>query len=336
MHPRRWIVPAALVFVWGLFGLVDQRNAPYSGFDWSRAAVLRVHAGGPAERAGLRVGDRILAIGGIPVDNLRALQQQPRAAIGETRTLLVERTDATTGAKTTETIPLTYTTEPAGAVAKSLVIAAVGLVFLLAGITAYVRAPSTTTFLFAVVGLCFGASLLPGPYIQVAAQRTFLSLASSLALLAGFAALLHLVLVFPDRKGVIGRRWTRELLYLPVAIVLLAGIPVVLAGFSGVALAILGGSVVLVYGGLSVLALVHSYLRSNPVGRRDDGLHVMLAGLVVGLLPICAAVVVGMLGVRVDLLPGADYLALTLVAIPIAIAVALVRGARRVRPSAAQ
>jgi hypothetical protein len=332
MHPRRWIVPAALVFVWGLFGLMDQRNVPYAGFDWSRSAVLRVDAGSPADRAGLRAGDRILSIGGVPVDNLRALQQQPRAAIGETRMLLVERTDAKTGARTSETIALTYGTEPAGRAARSVITAVVGLVFLLSGIAAYVRAPSTTTFLFAVVGLCFGASLIPGPYIQAPAQRTFMSFASFLALLAGFAALLHLMLVFPHRKEVIKRRWTRQLLYLPVAVVLLVGIPGILAGPStdrpGFALAIFNGIVLLGYAVLSVLALVHSYARANPTDRRGQGLNVLLAGFIVGLLPIGASVLAGMF-VRVDLLPGGDYFHLTLILIPVSIALALVKGARQ-------
>lgn len=334
MHPRRWIVPAVLVLIWGLFGLMDQRNASYAGFDWSRAAVLRVDAGSPADRAGLRIGDRILSIGGVPVDDLRALQQQARAAIGETRMVVVERTDATTGAKSSKTIALTYGRPPAGYTGRSLVMAVIGLVFLLSGIAAYVRAPSTTTFLFAVVGLGFGLSMLPGPYIQAPAQRTFVSFAAFLALLAGFAALLHLMLVFPSRKVVITRRWARQLLYFPVAVVLLVGIPVVLAGPStarpGVALAILNGIVMLGYAVFSVAALVDSYVRATPMDRRSQGLHVLLAGLILGLLPIGASVLAGMF-VRVDLLPGGDYIYLTLVLIPVSIALALVKSARTAR-----
>ena len=333
MHPRRWIVPAALVLIWGLVGLMDQRNASYAGFDWSRAAVLRVDAGSPADGAGLRVGDRILSIGGIPVDNLRELQRQPRAAIGETRMLLVERADTTTGAKANETIALTYGPEPAATVARSLVTTVVGLVFLLSGIIAYVTAPSTTTFLFAVVGLSVGASLLPGPYIQATAQRTFVSFVSFLALLVGLAALLHLTLVFPQRKELVKWKWTRHLIYLPVVIILLVGIPIILAGpSSGAGLVVLNGIVLVAYAVLSVLALIHSYVRANPTDRRDHGLDVLLAGLVAGLLPIGTLVVAGFF-VRADLLPGTDYAHLTLVLIPISIALALVKGAEKARPA---
>jgi len=338
MHPRRWIVPAVLVLVWGLVGLMDQRNASYAGFDWSSAAVLRVDAGGPADRAGLRVGDRLLSIGGISTDDLWALQEQPRAAIGETRTLLVERTDAGTGAKTTETIPLTYGPEPAGDAARSLVTAFVGLIFLLSGIAAYVTAPSTTTFLFAVVGLCFGAALLPGPYIQALDQRRFVSFAVFFTLLTGFAALLHLMLVFPYRKDVIKRWWTRYLIYVPVVVALLIEIPLILVGRptgrSTVPLAILNGGVVLGYAALSVLALVHSYVTANPTDRRDHGLNTLLAGLIVGLLPISAIVVAGFF-VRADLLPGVGYYPLALVLIPLSIALALVKGAGQTRRAAA-
>jgi len=185
-----------------------------------------------------------------------------------------------------------------------------------------------------VVGLCFGASLLPGPYIQATAQRTFVSFASFLALLAGFAALLHLMLVFPHRKEVIKWRWTRHLIYLPVVVILLIGIPVIQAGPSGPALAILNGIVLLGYAVLSVLALIHSYVRATPTDRRGRGLNVLLAGLILGLLPIGATVIAGMF-VRVDLLPGAEYLPLTLVLIPVSIALALVKGAGKPSQQAA-
>jgi len=112
--------------------------------------------------------------------------------------------------------------------------------------------------------------------------------------------------------------------------------PVVLAGPStgrlGATLAMLNGIVLLGYAVLSVLALIHSYVRANPTDRRGQGLNVLLAGLIVGLLPIGASVIAGMF-VRVDLLPGADYVHLTLVLIPVSIALALVKGARRAQPS---
>jgi len=328
MHPRRWIIPAALVLAWGLFGLADLRNASNAGFDWGRSVVLRVEAGGPAERAGLRTGDRILSMGGIPIDDLRALQQQPRAAIGETRVLVVERTDAAAGTPATQTIPLTYGPEPARNALRSILSRVIAVVFLLSGMIAYLRAPSTTTFVFAVVGLCFGAAMLPGPYIRAYAPRTLLSYGSLLAFLAGSAALLHLMLVFPRRKAVTERKWVMQVVYLPVAVILLIGIPFLVAGpwegGSTVSLAI--GAVLLGYIVLSVLALIHSYLKATPQDRRHEGLNVLLAGFVVGFVPIGASVVAGVF-TRVDLLPGAGYYFMTLVLTPISIAYALVKGA---------
>jgi len=79
-------VAAALVAVLQVLSAVQVGDHPYAGYrtDTNRV-VSEVTRGGPAARAGLRIGDRITRIGGITADDTRRQGAQPRAGIGESR-----------------------------------------------------------------------------------------------------------------------------------------------------------------------------------------------------------------------------------------------------------
>lgn len=71
-HRVFFLIAAALFVTLGLFRMSDQRNDPYDGFlTDGNNTVIRVDAGGPAERAGLEVGDRTRRIDGVPVEDIR-------------------------------------------------------------------------------------------------------------------------------------------------------------------------------------------------------------------------------------------------------------------------
>jgi hypothetical protein len=79
---------------------------------------------------------------------------------------------------------------------------------------------------------------------------------------------------------------------------------------------------------LSIGALIHSFVTTAPQERAEEGLNFMFAGVVIGLLPLTLMMVAGLFD-RNDLLPpGADFLFLTLVLIPISFGLALLKGAR--------
>ncbi|MGD8361803.1 MAG: hypothetical protein PVJ04_10250 [Gemmatimonadota bacterium] len=42
MYPQRWIVPAALLVIWGIVGLSDMGNTGNGGFAWGNSVVLAV------------------------------------------------------------------------------------------------------------------------------------------------------------------------------------------------------------------------------------------------------------------------------------------------------
>ena len=195
---------AVLVIIWGLFGMADIKHIPYSGYQLGpNDEVARVVEGGPAAQSGMLLGDQIISIDGIRVDDVGASRRHPREEIGETRSIAVERTNSATGESTTETLSITFTPEPGFEVAGWWVGAAIGLVFIGYGILVYSRVSSSVTLLFCIVGLCLGALLLPGPYINSFGLRSLMEIVGTLVGLTGLASLLHFLLVFPKRKKIL-------------------------------------------------------------------------------------------------------------------------------------
>jgi len=333
MYPQRWIVPAALLVIWGLWGLVDLGNRPNGGFDWNfdDSAVFGVEPGGPADLAGLRNGDRILTLDGIPPGDRIALQHQPRTEIGQTQLLIVERADAATGVTTTENIEITYSRTPISESTFDIVGGVLGLVFLVSGMIVFLRAPSTPSLLFAIVGFGFAGFLLPHPYIGSAVLQARLSDVLFVAFLTAFACLLHLLLVFPKRKRVMEKKNAGKLIYLPVAAFALLGIIRIIPGFPAdrilVPATVLLGLIFVGYLVLSIVALIHSFVTAAPQERAEEGLNYMLAGVLIGLLPLTLMMVAGLFGIAADL-PGSNFLFLTLLLIPISFALALLKGDR--------
>jgi len=330
MRPQPWIATAALLAVWGIFGLVELGNNPYGGFDWESSVVVGVDEGSPADRAGLREGDRILSMNGIPLDDRGTLRRQPRAEIGSGQVLVVERTDESTGMIATEEVEVTYAGMPAREWAFEIVGGVIGLAFLLSGMFVYLKAPSTPSLLFAIVGLGFAGMWLPGPYIGSFVLRAFAANIFFVAFLTAFAALLHLLLIFPRRKKVMERKGAWQLIYLPVVVFALSGIIHAVAelpdGSSTIVLYFLG-ILFLGYFLFSMAALIHSYVKAAPHERSEEGLNFLLAGVLIGLAPLTCMLVAGAFGVRTDV-PGTDFVFLTLALLPVSFALALLRGAK--------
>ncbi|MFH0916881.1 MAG: PDZ domain-containing protein [bacterium] len=324
------LVLAALLVAWGLFGLLDLRNIPWGGFDHFHSVVVEVNEGGPADRAGLRVGDRLLSLGGISLGD-RDWPRRPQPEIGDTRLLVVERTDESSGVTTTENIEVTYSQEPTTASALSSVNWVIGLAFLLCGMLVYLKAPGTPSLLFSIAGLCFGGFLLPRPLIGSFDLRVLAGSIFFVALCIGCACFLHLLLIFPKRKRVMEKKKAGQLIYLPLAALALVGIIHSVWGPLGGAVrtigAVLVAIVLLGYLVLSMVALIHSYVKAAPHERAEEGLNTLLAGVLLGLLPITSMAVSGIF-FSIGPLPGSRFYFLPLVLIPISFAWALLKGAR--------
>jgi len=231
----------------------------------------------------------------------------------------------------TEAIDITYSRLPTSERTFDIVGGVIGLVFLLSGLLVFLKAPSTPSLLFAIVGFGFAGILLPSPYIGSPGLQAFMSNVLFVAFLTAFASFLHLLLVFPKRKRVMEKKNAGRLVYLPVAAFALLGIIRIIPGFPAdrilIPATIFLGLIFVGYLVLSMVALIHSFVTAAPQERAEKGLNFMLAGVLIGLLPLTLRMVAGLFDVRNDF-PGSDFLFLTLLLIPISFALALLKGAR--------
>ena len=327
---------AAAVFVFlGTRNLLDKGNNPYDGYVTDgNNTVIRVDAGGPAERAGLRAGDRIRTIDGIRVEDTRVLAQQGRPRIGQATALEVERREGSTAdaAPAMHSLSFDHAAPPGDYAARSFAGYLIGLCFVACGVVAYFRGPNRSGMLFALTGLCLGASFLGTPYFSSSAVRTMVRGAMSLIVVFGFAFLFHLMLEFPKRKALLRRKHALQILYTPALLVVLFLLflvvvqPQATSGLNQWSNLLIGLFLVVYFGGAAV-AIIHSYATATRQERVQYGLHVELAGILIGVLPVTIELVFRILVPRLQL-PGGDFYYLTVVFIPIVLATAILRQRR--------
>jgi len=333
-HKTTFLTLAALIVIWAILGTFDVRNLTYTGYltDGDNT-VVQVTSGSPAEAAGLRVGDYIRSIGGISVEDTKAQFRQPRPAVGEVRTYVVERDGASVS------LDVQNAALPGSQKAVTFVAALVGLAFLVCGLWAYLTAPSPATALLALLGLCFAPALLTSPYFASSALRAVQGSVITTVVLLGFAVLMHFLLSFPERRTFLARPNAAAIMYAPAAVVALTLVVFLVlqpAATSGVNVffRMLFGLFIAGYFGVSLVALIRSYAKAGVQARAAHGLTLMLLGAVLGLGLLLISALVGLVLPRV-VLPGQQYYFLALVLIPITFAAAAVRSARAGAPRAA-
>jgi hypothetical protein len=324
----RWAIVAAaavvgLLHMLGALQVRDQVNRGYRAGD--DRVITEVVPGGPADRAGISVGDRLMRIDGIDARDRKALVARPPARVGQTQSMVVDR-----GGRSVE-VQLTLAGLPPMGVVAYLASGLTGLSFLAFGLWSYLRAPSRTSRLLALAGIGVGAAFTEQPYFASALARSLQESGLIVAGVFGFAVLLHFMLVFPTERRILGRGATLPAIYVPAAIV--SGAKVAAAavegGEPGVAVALtttLSLVLLLAYFLLAVAALVQGYLRATPAVRAASGLNLLVVCIVLGLAP--------MIPTAVDLVapgvvfPGGDYYDITWVLIPFALARAVILQAR--------
>ncbi len=324
-----FLIAAALFLTLGIFRVFDRRNDPYDGFliDDDNT-VIRVDAGGPAERAGLKVGDHIRSIDGMSVEDIRTLARRVRPRIGQRTTLAVERRDESTLKRSlpVRSLSFSHAAPPGTYAALNLAGFLIGLCFLACGLAAHLKIASRSGRVLALAGLCLGASFLGAPKFSVNTLRLIVQAILGLALVTGFAALFHFMLESPEPKAFLRRKHALILLYGPALFVAFSLLFQVIVQPSGLNRwsNLLFGLFILVYFGGAAAAMLHTYLKATALERAQYGLHIELAGILVAILPVTTEALLRVLIPRL-VLPGADFYFLTIVFIPIALVVAIMR-----------
>jgi len=316
-----------LAIALGAAGLVSSGQIftrAYLGMTFRGLTVMQVEPGGVAANAGIRAGDHILAVNGIPDSAIAECRLELRnTKAGEPVRILV----GSAGAPPRQIEFLGPAPEPAE-IAFRFMVATAGLVSLAIGTLIAFQRPERLTLVF--FGICFMIAffLREPPILDSQAARQAHEILYNIFTLLLPAFAVHFFLLFPNRAAT-RRRWLEPLLYAPaVLIAVLIGAPILGGPSRAAALhrEMLQREVstiyFIAYGALAIALFVRSFRRTRAEHERAR-LRAALYGTLLGLLPIVVT------SILANLLPSAvpilRFSAIALLLIPAAFAYAAFR-----------
>lgn len=317
-----FMLSGVFVAIWAVLGLMDVGNDTFIGYgtDFDNN-VATVQDGGPAEAAGMQVGDRIQSIDGITVEDVRAQSSQPRATVGQVRTIIVDRDGDTVE------LSLTVAAQSSSGRIDSYIGILIGLAFVGMGLWAFFTAATPATQLLARAGVLFGVVFAGGPYLGTSTLASIAGALIFFCIVMAFAVLLHFMIVFPD-----GAEPNKRLVYGPAALMglLLLGLtifqPDATSGLNRV-LQLVFFVWIVGYLGLTLFKMARTWARASADDRSRHGLNILVLGTGLGLGLLLLGVAIGVLLPTVTI-PGSQWFGLTLILVPVSCALAAVKSAR--------
>lgn len=291
-------------------------------------SIVSVREGGPADAAGIQVGDRILAINGVSFTRLDELvRMAARVQVGD-----VVRYRILRGAEERE-IDLVMGSLPVESRFQRTTMAATGLAFLAVGLLVAWRRADAMAMVFYSITLVFAFLFAPVPVHPSLAWNLEVKILYDLSYLLLPALFLHFFLIFPYRKRLVVEhpRFVHAL-YAGSLVLFLAGATLDAFYLLGQRYTLLpamkvftalAGLLIMVGLLLGIGSFVTSYIRTpqGPVRRRLKG---VLWGTVLGMLPVVVGSLARMIAPSVTL-PGARYYHLSLFLVPLSFGYAIVR-----------
>jgi len=325
------LAAAIIALVFGALAALEVENRRYIGYRVSdESRVLRVDHDSPGAAAGLRVGDVIKSLNGVPVANRKELQElQRRAPAAGAWPMEVERKG--------ETVLLTIspTGLPTSEIRLARTRSLLGLFFLGFPFWAWFKSPGSPALLLAIFGLSFGFLLMGAPSFESPAVGSVLDAVAILALYTGMTALVHFLLAFPSRRRFLDGRWAAVVLYGPAVILVLVSVGTLNLPIEITSRNVLGMLSTLfsaLYFLSAIVLLIWRYVAASRADRAKHGLGIMLLGTLAAFVPLLLYPVVTSLwpgSARYYQIISSTYSPpLTLALIPIAFSVAAVRSAR--------
>lgn len=317
---------AVALLIWGAFGVREVTKFPYDGSTTSADNIVtQVREGSPAATAGLKVGDHVTKIDNVPVESVAGFYERGRPAIGSTGSFTVKRGGAE------QTLTFKYAEQPLGDLLVAGIGRLTGLAFLLLGLLAYLRNPTRLSTTFCALSLMLAFMLMQGPYISSPSLRRVLFAVFNIVSGWMLATLLSYAVMFPRAKAMLtSRPWLRQAIFIiaPLLGVGLALLNLFAPNISNAGSMLLSVTIGLIFGGyilLAVVAVIHSYVRAPAAERRANGLNLMLAGMVIGFGPIAVSLLAHTIFPHIGDLPGERFWGVTMIAVPIGLALALMK-----------
>jgi hypothetical protein len=333
-----FVAAAIIALVLGGSAAVEIEHRTYIGYRVSdERRVLNVDPDSPGAAAGLRVGDVIKSLDGMPAANREELQElRRRATVAEALPLEVERNGETVLLK------VFPTGLPASELSLARTRSLLGLLFLGFPLWAWFKSPDSPALLLGIFGLSFGFLLMGAPSFESPAVRSVLDGVGILALYTGIAALVHFLLAFPSRHRLLDRRWSRAVLYGPAVILVLVSVgtlnlpnEIIPRDVLSTVLSVLATLFGALYFLAAIVLLIWRYGAASRADRATHSLGMMLVGTLAAFVPLLLYPVVTSLwpaSTKYYQIIASTYSPpLTLALIPIAFSVAAVRSARSMK-----
>ena len=307
----RWSLAALAVIVLNGLGLASPQNFANNGMTLdTQGVVTDLQADGPAARAGVLDGDRVVTIDGVPFATTRQQFQPPRPTIGDRRAYRMARGDETFDAAIVfgRAAPSTVFLFAAATV--------VGLTFLGCGLFVLFKRPTSLTRLAGLLGLSGMIGFGIPPYVADRPLRILLSMALVLAGTMMMPLMLEICLRFPDRPRL--RFGIRTAIHLPVVFLVAVFVSIGLLAPERLAgLYVIPALLTVAYGIAAWIAAAVRWRRS-PHGVTRKAL-----GTLVGAILFTLAF--SLFGALVPGVPGGGFFFLSVIVVPVAIATGLMR-----------
>lgn len=268
------------VLVLGVFSALEAPHFTYTGFSLSGSRVTKVDEDSPAAAAGLRPGDVVDSVNGIPITSVEFFILSHRPVTGEIWSLAVQRGGARLR------LQLSPTGLPPIDVVRARSKSVLGLCLLAFTLWAFLTSPSTATMLLAVAGVSFGFLALGAPYTSGVVRDVFDVLAT-LAFAIGTVVVVHFLLAFPARGRFLERPSAPWFLYVPtITLAIPSAVNVVLR--LGVVTRVLGtlwGLFLPAYVLWAIVLLVRRYVATPRPERSTHGLGLMFGATLAAVVP---------------------------------------------------
>ena len=309
------LIIAALITVYGILGWLDVQNYAQGGWNATPTNIVtEVLPGSPAEAGGLKVGDKIVSLGGIATTDAEALRARSRPGIGDTWEFVVERDG--------QRVSLDVTFGELVAERKFLAHAGFVVGFCFIGFTmwAFIRKQTDSTFTLGLAGVLFSLAFINGPYSHSPVLRSVDDAVANLLLWFGIASILNFLLVHLRLRR-------NRLIYVPG---IAAGLFIVwrilavpeatdtLNTISGIFI----GLCAVFYLLASIYSIYRGFSAASAAERAARGLNLMLIGALVGLLPPLVGITSGIIAPQL-VLPGSNFYMLFFAAVPITWSIAV-------------